>query len=218
MNGTAVAEPEVLAPDIKQKVDQELAPYRKKDITISGTGRPTITNDAEAMVAEVFVAQRKRDYKELEEIRDRLVRPYNSIVKQINKAFKAETDVADEDWRLRDQDLSTYRVEKQAAIDAANRKAIADAKELRRQEEAKAEAARQEVERLRLEAERIEREENDRLLQAEMDKLAAEEPTKNRRRFPAFNKGAARGTGEAGYQFRSGTELADQYFGRGGAS
>lgn len=175
MKNTAVAETEVLAPDIQQKVDQELEPYRKKDVAIAATGRPPITNDAEAMVAEVFVAQRKRDYKELEEIRDRLVRPYNSIVREINRAFKSETEVADADWRLRDQDLSTYRTEKQAAIDAANRKAIAEAEELRRQEEAKAEAARQEAERLRLEAERIEREENDRLLQAELDKLVAEQ-------------------------------------------
>lgn len=172
MNGTAVeaVETEVLPPEIKQKVEAELAPFRQHSI---GEHKP-ITNDAEEMVSVVVVAQRKRDYKELEEIRDRLVRPYNTIVNQINAAFKPETEKADIDWRLRDQDLSIYRAAKQAAIDAANRKAIADAEEARRAKEAKEEAARQEAKRLRDEQERLEQDENNRILQAEMDRQAAE--------------------------------------------
>lgn len=181
MNGTAIIEmdeTEVLPPEIKEKLDHELEPYRHKVPETTGERKP-ITNAAEAMVAEVFVAQRKRDYKELEEIRDRLVRPYNTIVGQINKAFKTETTLADQDWRTRELDLDIYRTEEQARIDAANRKAIADAAEITRQEEAKAEAARQEAERIRKEAERLEQAELDRQLQVEMDRLAAEQKIKD---------------------------------------
>lgn len=47
-----------------------------------------------------------------------------------------------------------------------------------------------------------------------MDKTSAEDATKNRRRFPAFQKGAAHGSGEKGYQFQTGSDLANQFFGR----
>lgn len=197
MNGAAVetVEVEALPPEIKQKIDVELAPYRQGHLT----ERKPITNDAEEMVNVVVVAQRKRDYKELEEIRDRLVRPYNTIVKQINKAFKMETDVADEDWRLRDQDLSAYRTAKQAAIDAANRKAIADAEEARRKKEAEEEAARVEAKRLRDEAERVDQERINQEFQAEMDRLAAEQKIKDEEAalLRAKQEGDARAAREA---------------------
>jgi hypothetical protein len=210
MNGTAVetVETEVLPPEIKQKIDVELAPYRQGSLV----ERKPITNDAQEMVNVVVVAQRKRDYKELEEIRDRLVRPYNTIVKQINAAFKVETEKADTDWRLRDQDLSAYRTAKQAAIDAANRKAIADAEEARRAKEAKEEAARQEAKRLRDEQERLEQEEINRQFQEEMDKLAAAKKIKDDEEALARAKreGDARAAREAQEMLDRAKKLEDE--------
>lgn len=173
MNGTQTADTE-LAPEIQQQIAQALEPFEKALAQYTEEANRPITNDAEEMAAVVYIAQRKRDFREMEEIRDRLVRPYNTIVKSINAAFKKYTDQYDADWRLKDQARSAYLTKKQQAIDEANRKAIAEAAAAKAAEEAKAESARQEAERLRLEAERIERERLEAEVQAEMDRLAAE--------------------------------------------
>lgn len=180
MNQTETVDTEdtVLTPEIQQQIAAAIEPFEKALAKCNEEARQPIANDADEMAALVYIAQRKRDYTEMEEIRDRLVRPYNTIVKAINKAFKRYTDQYDADWRLKDQARSLYVTKKQQAIDAANRKAIADAEEARRIEEAKAETARQEAERLRLEAERIYREEVEREYQAEMARLAAENKKK----------------------------------------
>jgi len=154
-----------------------------------------VTDDASEEAALLFIAECKRAYAKLEERRDSKVRPLNAEVKAINEGFRPYTTVLDRLWRTTDQIRGRYVTQKQQAIEAANRRAIADAAEAKRREEARAEAARQEAERLRLDAERLEQEENDRLLKVEMDRLAAEK--KIRDEEEALVRAKQRGDAEA---------------------
>lgn len=157
-------------------VEQDLDVYRQEvDALEQKAASLLVVDDASEEAALLFIAECKRAHAKLEEERDKKVRPLNAEVKAINDGFRPYTTVLDRLWRATDQIRSQYVTKKQQAIEAANRKAIAEAAEAKRIEEAKAEAARQEVQRLKDEAERLEREENDRLLQVEMDRLAAEQ-------------------------------------------
>lgn len=182
-HGTTIianTEDAVLPDAVKEQIDQDLEPYKQEIALLEEQAKSlTVTDDLSEAVALEFISGAKRLYGDMEEKRDTRVRPLNDEVKRINQAYKPYTSVLDRLWRATDQARSMYLTKKQMAIEAANRKAIAEAAELKRQEEAKAEAARQEVERLRREAERLEREELDRQLQAEMDRLAAEQKIKD---------------------------------------
>jgi hypothetical protein len=46
-----------------------------------------------------------------------------------------------------------------------------------------------------------------------MDKAAAEEAVKARRRFPSFQRGNGQGSGSGGFQYKSGADLARDFFG-----
>lgn len=46
-----------------------------------------------------------------------------------------------------------------------------------------------------------------------MDQANAEEAIKNRRRFPAMQRGTGQGSGQGGYQYQTGSELARNFFG-----
>jgi hypothetical protein len=103
----------------------------------------TITDDTSEEAALMFIAECKGSYNRMEEERTKKVKPLNDQVKEINAAFKPFTEILDRLWRATDQERSTYLRKKQEAIDAANRKAIADAEQARLAEEQKAAAARQ---------------------------------------------------------------------------
>lgn len=179
MSTTAAVDTESLAPEVEQDLEQDLEPFKQKVAVIEKKAKSlSVTDDLSEAVALEFINGAKCLYGDMEEKRDKRVRPLNTEVKKINDAYRPYTNVLDQLWRATDQIRSQYVTKKQQAIEAANRRAIADAEQKKREEEAKAEAARQEAERLRLEAERLEKEENDRLLQAEMDRLATEERKK----------------------------------------
>ena len=181
---------------VNPDVETDLEPYRQEVALLEERAKTlAVTDDLSEAVALEFIAGAKRLYSEMEDRRDARVRPLNTEVKQINDAYRPYTSILDRLWRATDQARSLYVTKKQQAIEAANRKAIADAAELRRQEEAKADAARQEAERLRLDAERLEQEENDRLLKVEMDRLAAEK--KIRDEEEALVRAKQRGDAEA---------------------
>jgi len=185
---------------VNPDVETDLEPYRQEVALLEERAKTlAVTDDLSEAVALEFIAGAKRLYSEMEDRRDARVRPLNTEVKQINDAYRPYTSILDRLWRATDQARSLYVTKKQQAIEAANRKAIADAAELRRQEEAKADAARQEAERLRLDAERLVEEENNRLLQVEMDRLAAEQNIKDEEEALARAKreGDARAAREA---------------------
>jgi hypothetical protein len=179
---------------------QEIDTHRQEVETLERKAASLLViDDVSEEAALLFIAECKRSHAKLEEERDKKVRPLNAEVKAINEGFRPYTTILDRLWRATDQIRSQYVTKKQQAIDAANRKAIADAAEARRVEEAKAQDARQEAERLRLEAERLEKEEHDRLLQVEMDRLAAEKKMKDEEEALARAKreGDARAAREA---------------------
>lgn len=182
------------------RLEQDIAPYKQEVEALERkAGALQIVDDASEEAAQIFIAECKRAHAKLEEERDKKVRPLNEDVKAINDGFRPYTTILDRLWRATDQVRSGYVTKKQQAIEAANRKAIADAQEAKRLEEAKAEAARQESERLRLEAERLEQAELDRLYQVEMDRLAAEQKIKDEQEQLARAKrdGDARAAREA---------------------
>jgi hypothetical protein len=189
-----------LVTESQDMIEREIDAYRQEVETLERQAASLlVTDDASEEAALLFIAECKRAYAKLEERRDSKVRPLNAEVKAINEGFRPYTTVLDRLWRTTDQIRGRYVTQKQQAIEAANRRAIADAAELRRQEEAKADAARQEAERLRLDAERLVEEENNRLLQVEMDRLAAEQNIKDEEEALARAKreGDARAAREA---------------------
>jgi hypothetical protein len=180
MNGTTMVETDAVAPEVQERIAQDLEPYKEEVAKLEERAKAlTVTDDLSEEVATLFINECKRSYTNMEAKRDEKVRPLNTEVKAINDAFRPYTTVLDRLWRATDQIKGAYVTKKQQAIDAANRKAIADAAEARRLEEAKAEAARQEADRLRKEAERIAKEEVEREYQAEMARLAAEQKVKD---------------------------------------
>jgi len=190
MNGTATVE----------SVEQKIEPYKREVEALEQKASSLlVVDDASEEAALLFIAECKRAHAKLEEERDAKVRPLNAEVKAINDGFRPYTTILDRLWRATDQIRGIYVNKKQQAIEAANRKAIADAQEAKRKEEAKAEEARQAAERLRLEAERLEQAENDRLLQVEMERLAAEQKLKDEEEalVRAKREGDARAAREA---------------------
>jgi len=185
-----------LVTESQDMIEREIDAYRQEVETLERQAASLlVTDDASEEAALLFIAECKRAYAKLEERRDSKVRPLNAEVKAINEGFRPYTTVLDRLWRTTDQIRGRYVTQKQQAIEAANRRAIADAAEAKRREEARAEAARQEAERLRLDAERLEQEENDRLLKVEMDRLAAEK--KIRDEEEALVRAKQRGDAEA---------------------
>ena len=189
-----------LVTESQDMIEREIDAYRQEVETLERQAASLlVTDDASEEAALLFIAECKRAYAKLEERRDSKVRPLNAEVKAINEGFRPYTTVLDRLWRTTDQIRGRYVTQKQQAIEAANRRAIADAAEAKRREEARAEAARQEAERLRLDAERLVEEENNRLLQVEMDRLAAEQNIKDEEEALARAKreGDARAAREA---------------------
>lgn len=167
----ATAQDKILKPEIPQEEIDVQALQELTDQLEARAQSLLIHDDASEEAGLMFIAECKQSYAHLEAQRTDKVQAHNEYVRMVNKAFKPFTDILDRLWRATDAQRSQYALKKQAAIDEANRKAIAAAEAARREEEAKAEAARQEAERLRLEAERIEQERVQKEFEEEMARL-----------------------------------------------
>jgi len=132
-----------LVTESQDMIEREIDAYRQEVETLERQAASLlVTDDASEEAALLFIAECKRAYAKLEERRDSKVRPLNAEVKAINEGFRPYTTVLDRLWRTTDQIRGRYVTQKQQAIEAANRRAIADAAEAKRREEARAEAAR----------------------------------------------------------------------------
>lgn len=130
------------APEPEDDVER----YRKEVEQLEQQSKAiTITDDASEEAALVFITACKRSYNEMEEARKKKVQPLNDEVKAINASYKPYTEILDRLRLATDAVRSDYLRKKQEAIDAKNRKAIADAQEAQRLEEQKAEDARKEA-------------------------------------------------------------------------
>jgi hypothetical protein len=146
---------------------QELTTMEAKANTLE------IDSDANASSAMMFIADCKAMAKRRESQREELVRPHLNEQRRINDLYKPVISAFESLAARVDAKLSTYRRKKQLAIEEANRKAIAEVDAIRREQERKAEAARQEAERLKREALRLEEERIEREIAAEMAKADA---------------------------------------------
>ena len=167
MNTTLAAKP--------HGVETMLEPFRS-ELTIlkDQAEKIQISDDISEVAALTFISTCKAGYSKMEAERDSLVRPHNDYVREINSSYGAYTKLYDELARAVGQLRSQYLVLKQQKLDEINRKAIAEAEALKREQERKAEEARQEAERLRKEAEKLEEERIAREVQEEMDRLEIE--------------------------------------------
>jgi len=128
--------------------------------------------------ALLFITECKAAAKRLDTERDELVRPHLEEQRRINGIYKPVIETFEMLWERVDARLSDYRKKKQAAIEAANRKAIEDAEKARAEQERKERMAREEAERVRKEAERLEQERIEQEFQAEMAHLELERQRK----------------------------------------
>lgn len=123
--------------------DEETSTYQAEVARLEAKSKTlTITDDASEEAALFFISECKSAHSHLEEERKRRVKPLNDQVKEINEGFKPFTEILDRLWRAADRLRSDYLRKKQEAIEAANRKAIADAEQARLEQERKAEDAR----------------------------------------------------------------------------
>lgn len=156
--------------------DAELSTYKGEVEILEAQAKTlAITDDVSEGAATIFIAGCKKLQADMEADRKSRVEEMNREVRAINESYKPFDTILDRLWRVTDTAKSAYITKKQAAIEAANRKAIADAEAARREKERKEREAREEAERLRLEAERVKREEINRQIEAEMERLRAEQ-------------------------------------------
>jgi hypothetical protein len=155
--------------------DDEIQAYKQEVDALERQATALVVHDeASEEAALVFIAGCKTTENKLEEARKEKVQKPNEYVKTVNAAFKPFSEILERLRKATDQQRNLYLRKRQEAIDAANRKAIAEAEALKREQERKAEEARQEAERLRKEAEKLEEERIAREVQEEMDRLEIE--------------------------------------------
>lgn len=153
----------------------EIKAYKQEVDALERQATALVVHDeASEEAALVFIAGCKTTENKLEEARKEKVQKPNEYVNTVNAAFKPFSEILERLRKATDQQRNLYLRKRQEAIDAANRKAIADAEALKREQERKAEEARQEAERLRREAEKLEEERIAREVQEEMDRLEIE--------------------------------------------
>lgn len=162
--------------DTKQQIEAfglEVAKLEEQAKTIQ------VHDDVTEEVSLIFIDGCKRTHADIEAYRDGKVRPHNTYVKKVNGGVNPFKDVLTRLINATGELRSQYLIRKQAAIEEANRRAIAEAEQARLEKERKEKEAREEAERLRKEAERLEKEAADRELQEEMDRLALEQKAKD---------------------------------------
>ena len=158
-----------------QMKETELQAYKQEVDALERQATALVVHDeASEEAALVFIAGCKTTENKLEEARKEKVQKPNEYVKTVNAAFKPFSEILERLRKATDQQRNLYLRKRQEAIDAANRKAIADAEAAKRAEERKAEEARQEADRLRKESEKLEEERIAREVQEKMDRLEIE--------------------------------------------
>ena len=155
--------------------EDEMQAYQQEVNILERQAQALVVHDeASEDAALVFIAGCKATENKLEDARKEKVKEPNEYVKSVNAAFKPFTEILERLRVATDQQRNLYLKKRQEAIEAANRKAIAEADAAKRAQERKAEEARQEAERLRKEAEKLEEERIAREVQEEMDRLEIE--------------------------------------------
>lgn len=154
-------------------LEQELAIFQQQHVITDPYDDKT---EAQALL---FITECKAAGKRLDEIRAKKVEPHLTEQRRINGIYNPVIQAFERLWRGVDAKVSDYKKRRDAAIQEANRLAIAKAEQERAERERKEREAREEAERLRKEAERLAKEEADREFQAEFDRLALEQKAKN---------------------------------------
>lgn len=177
MEQATLIEPEVmLGPDIEQR----LTLYRERIQALETQSQSIqIVDDAGERAALIFISGVDRIIKDIEQDRDGVVRPHNTLVKKVNASMGQVSELAVRLKQAMDQKRCDYTTEKTRKIEEANRIAAAKAEQERREKEEKERKQREEAKRLQEEAERLERERIEREIQAEIDRQAAEQKRKD---------------------------------------
>ena len=156
--------------------ETELSVYQGEVNILTEQAKTLLTvDDASEGAATLFIAGCKKLQADMDDDRKKRVAEMNKEVKAINESYHPFDEVLDKLWRVTDAAKSVFLVKKARAIEEANRKAIADAEQKKREKELKEKQERDEAERLRLEADRLVREETHRQFEAEMERKRVEE-------------------------------------------
>lgn len=165
---------------LSSDIEQRLTVFREQVVELEQQSKTIqVVDDVGEQAAMIFIAGVKKVSNDLEDYRDRLVRPHNTTVQKINGSVKPISELAMKLVAAMDAKRSEYITEKERKIEEANRLAAAKAEQERREKEEKERRQREEAKRLQDEADRLERERIEREIQAEQERQALEQQRKD---------------------------------------
>lgn len=139
----------------------------------------TVNDDVQEEVALLFITGCQQTFNNIENYRKEKVQPHNAVLSAVNGGTRPWKKVLQRLISAADGLRSEYVTRKQAAIDAENRRRIAEAEAARVEKERKEREAREEAERKQREIERLEAEQRQREYEEELAKLQAEQKLKD---------------------------------------